>query len=312
MKYRLSRLWAGWTGLPLAVLIGCSGTAVANPEGFTLNDRLWVDQQAFIDSGARCGTRQPDEDEAEHIRQQLEAFTRRFGPTVRQSGSVEIPVYVHVISAGTSPQLGYVSDGQILDQIAVLNDSYAGGTGGAVTPFRFVLVGTDRIVNASWFTMTPGSMAEQQAKSALRQGGPETLNIYTASPYGGLLGWATFPWDYTSYPDQDGVVIHYASLPGGAAEPYNEGDTGTHEVGHWLGLFHTFQGRCADLDQVSDTPAERSPTSGCPLGRDSCPRKPGLDPIENFMDYSNDSCMTEFTPAQSRRMDDSHLQWRTP
>ena len=311
MKNQLSHLHAGCAGLSLAVLIFGSGTVAANQEVFTLGDRSWVDQKAFIESGARCGTREPDDEEVEQIRQQLEAFKRRFGSSERQPGSVEIPVYVHVISSGSSAGQGNVPDSQILDQITVLNLSYGGATGGAVTPFRFVLVGTDRTVNASWFVMSPGSVAEQQAKSALRQGGPEALNIYTANPDGGILGWATFPWDYTYAPNMDGVVIHYFSLPGGV-EPFNEGDTGTHEIGHWLGLYHTFQGRCLDRDQVSDTPAERSPTSGCPVGRDSCRFRPGLDPIENFMDYSDDACMMEFTSQQSLRMDNSHLQWRTP
>ena len=243
----------------------------------------------------------------------MEAFKWRFGASSgRQPGSVVIPVYVHVISSGSTLGQGNISDGLILDQIAVLNESYAGVTGGAATPFRFVLAGTDRTVNAKWFAMSPGSVAERQAKSSLRRGGPEALNIYTANPDGGILGWATFPWDYTSAPDMDGVVIFYSSLPGGAAEPYNEGDTATHEVGHWLGLWHTFQGRCRDQDQVIDTPAEKSPASGCPVGRDSCRRKPGLDPIENFMDYSDDGCMTDFTSQQSLRMDNSHLEWRTP
>lgn len=312
MKKRLSRLGPGWAGFPLVVLIGCSGIALADQEGFTVGDHTWVNQQAFIDNDARCGTREPDEDEIEHIRQQMAAFSWRFGAIVRQPGSVDIPVYVHVISSGPTPQQGNVTDRQILDQIAVLNESYSGATGGGATPFRFFLAGTDRTLNTSWFAMSPGSLAEKQAKSALRQGGPESLNLYTANPDGGLLGWATFPWDYTSFPDQDGVVVLFSSLPGGTAEPYNEGDTGTHEVGHWLGLYHTFQGRCRDKDQVSDTPAERSPASGCPVGRDSCLRKPGLDPIENFMDYSDDSCMTEFTLGQSVRMDQSHQQWRTP
>lgn len=216
-----------------------------------------------------------------------------------------INVYVHVIR--TSSGTGGPTQTQMNNQISVLNAAYA------PTGWQFNVVGTTNTNNSTWYTAGYGSSAESQMKNALRQGSADDLNIYYNNMGGGLLGWATFPSSYNSQPKMDGVVVLFSSLPGGSAAPYNLGDTGTHEVGHWMGLYHTFQGGCARNatsggDAVADTPAERSPAYGCPVGRNTCTgsRFPGNDPITNFMDYTDDSCMNTFSMGQDTRMD---AQW---
>lgn len=281
-------------------LLGCGADA----------DDILDQTQAVRPGTDRCGTPTPNDAEVRRIEDDLSLRRPGGGGTPLPPGSVTIPVWVHVINQGSSLADGNVPDTQISRQIQVLNDSFAGRTGGVDTPFRFSLAGITRTTNATWYTMGPGTSAEAAAKAALRRGGAETLNFYTANPGGGLLGWATFPWSYERNPSDDGVVVLYSSLPGGSADPYNLGDTGTHEVGHWLGLYHTFQGGCSKKnDLVKDTPAERSPAFGCPAARDTC-RGGGADPIQNFMDYTDDACMFEFSAGQSSRADSMWQAYR--
>ena len=205
-----------------------------------------------------------------------------------------IPVYFHVITS-TSGE-GNVSDAMIDAQMKVLNQAYA------ASGVSFTLAGVDRTADNRWFGLSPGSGAERSAKQNLNFNPADGLNIYTAKPGRGLLGWAYFPWSYEETSFWHGVVLHYGTLPGGYLNPYNEGDTGTHEVGHYLGLYHTFQGGCTgDGDFVADTPAEASAAYGCPTGRDTCAGG-GADPITNFMDYTDDYCMDNFTTEQAARM----------
>ena len=287
--------------LVVAVVVGFRGDARA--------DKQLGDNNSKPGAGERYCPVHPTDEEFTKME---DDFAARSGELARNgiadvTGGV-INVYVHVINRGTSVANGNIPDSMVSNQISVLNSAFAG------TGWTFNHVSTSRTTNSTWYTGCASSTNEIAMKNALRQGSADDLNIYVCSLGSGLLGYATFPSSYDSAPMRDGVVLLNASLPGGSAAPYNEGDTGTHEVGHWMGLYHTFQGGCARSstggDGVADTPAEKSPAYGCPAGRDSCRNLTGLDPIENFMDYTDDSCMFKFTAGQDARMDAMFTTYR--
>jgi len=236
---------------------------------------------------------------------------------------INIDVYYHVVHKDGTVEGGNIPRTMLRAQTKYLNKSFRGhgfGEPGARTPFHFNFAGADRTENAEWFNnahpegFAPGSK-EMEIKTALREPGStaETLNVYTANLLAvGLLGYAYFPESYDNNPPtseiRDGVVVEVESLPGGSAAPYDLGGTLTHEVGHFVGLYHTFQGGCGEPgDRVEDTPPQGEPTSGCPEGRDTCAGD-GPDPIHNYMDYSDDACYNQFTIGQRERAID---QWYT-
>ncbi|SPO04001.1 related to Extracellular metalloprotease 1 [Cephalotrichum gorgonifer] len=210
---------------------------------------------------------------------------------------IEVDLYFHVVTDSANSSEGRVTDAQLEKQLLVLNTDYE------PAGISFVHRNTTRTVSDTW----AHAGDDLGMKRTLRQGGYNALNVYFLTEVDGYLGFATFPRaDAPEGSDafiEDGAVILAGTVPGGGEVKYNLGKTTTHEAGHWFGLYHTFQGGCNGAgDQVDDTPAEASPASGCQKGRDSCPRQPGLDPVENYMDYSDDACMTEFSPGQIDRM----------
>lgn len=184
----------------------------------------------------------------------------------------------------------------LAQQMTVLNANFA------LTGFSFVLRDVDYKVDGRWANLR-GADDELYIKSVLRRGSYRDLNLYYfASTWKGNTGWCYYPAanargrggnTITKALLADGCTIHSGTLPGGSFAPWNEGKITTHEVGHWLGLMHTFENGCGDGDLVDDTPAQAEATSGCPVGRDSCVQ-PGLDPIHNFMDYSDKSALLSF------------------
>jgi hypothetical protein len=295
-------------GLLLCVAIGGSRPAAAASASavptaaaaasstIQLTDDHAVGLDEFIASGARCATFDngpPD------VRR---APGKEWQPRIESTTTLRIPVAFHVIykevtNGGTQVRTGNVTTARLDAQIKVLNKAYAS------LRITFYRASVDRTQNNTWYAMAPGSGVELLAKQTLAVDPAHTLNIYTAGPAQNLLGWAYFPWAYSERNVWHGVVLLHSTLPGGSAAPYNEGDTATHEIGHYLGLYHTFESGCSGPgDYVADTPAEATPAYGCPSGRNTCPA-PGLDPMHNYMDYVDDPCMTEFTPGQLTRMD---------
>jgi Pregnancy-associated plasma protein-A len=303
-RRRLSFMLAASAALLCGSTFAAPATGLAGPAE-RAQDECVSPSARTVPHGDRSHAHEPSADRAYEAEKSRRAAGAEPAAAVAAATGGVINVYVHVINKGTGIANGDVPDSQITSQINVLNAAYAG------TGWSFTRVSTDRTTNATWYTAGPGTVAESQMKNALRQGSADDLNLYSSNPGGGLLGWATFPSSYASKPKDDGVVVLFSSLPGGSAAPYNLGDTGTHEVGHWMGLYHTFQGGCSKTnDYVADTAQEKSPAYGCPTGRDTCRRNAGQDPIHNFMDYSDDACMWEFTPGQDARMDQQFSAYR--
>lgn len=287
-------------GLTAAALIGGIAWLSTNDVLAGAADAASQPQMSFKARAERCGVEATPLDT-------LDVIEKATGSTKDNGGVVTIPVYWHVITtAGGGANVSSL----IPEQMNVLRDAYSGSR------FAFDLKGVEVIANNDWFFAAAGSTEEIAMKAALRKGGPETLNIYTTN--GDIyLGWATLPFYYKFGPSYDGVVLYWAALPNTGLEipypdepdgllTYDLGDTGTHEVGHWLGLEHTFgpgNGCTKPGDKIKDTPTEAEPQFFC-MARNSCvgANNPGDDPITNFMDYVDDVCMDNFTPDQTKRM----------
>jgi len=242
----------------------------------------------------------------------------------------KIPVVWHVIHA--SDGTGNINRSFIDSQMKVLNEDFnalpgTNGENGRNARIWFYLAdeapdgsptnGIDRVQNNPWFNVGPTAGPPFfPFFPALAWDTNRYLNIYTKRLPQGLLGGASLPQAGVVGTPNDWIVLSYRyvgrpSINGGA---YDLGRTATHEVGHWLGLVHTFQGGCGSADcyrsgdLLCDTRPQAAPVFGCPGAEVSCGGIPV--PVENHMGYANDVCKERFTPEQVNRMRCTLSNWR--
>lgn len=247
------------------------------------------------------GTPSPSAAEKQTATQKLAAAPQD-NASMRLTATVD--VYFHIMM--TTDGQGVITDGQVDQQMQVLRDAFHG--------VKFNLKPVARITNDVWHYAAIGSTEEMAMKAQLRQGGADALNIYTGNPpiY---WSWGVFPFTYATNPSYDGIVLDYRVLPGGLNPNYDRGFQLVHQVGHWMGLYNTYEGGCAhfgtDGDEVRDTPAAGWGTSYDCMPVDSCPGvtrgEKGEDLIHNFMAGGYDSCADSFTQGQRDRM---RAMWR--
>jgi hypothetical protein len=258
----------------------------------------------------------------------------------RTAAAYTIPVVFHVI---LSNQI-FVTDAMIMNQFNVLNRDFAGLNPDSTnipaewqsirghstiqfvmaqrTPDDEVTTGIDRITSA---TKSPGPTDNDPIKSTA-SGGVDAwdptryFNIWVGNfTNSTLLGYSSYPIGTPEHGgeniNQQGIVLNASTLPGGSLAPYNKGRTLTHEAGHFFWLRHiTGDSNCGDdfpqTPALDDTPLQGVLTGGCPSGNQptgcTSPDPPGKM-YQNFMDYTDDACMSLFTKGQNKRAEQALL-----
>ena len=265
---------------------------------------------------------------------QADQWLKVNGPAAKKTGAIiTIPVVIHVLYENSTEN---ISDAQVISQIEVLNEDYRklnADTGSVPTEFKgvaadveveFCLAVRDPNGNATngitRTSTTVTNFASGNPKSTSAGGkdawpNGDYLNFWVCDLGSSLLGYATPPG---GNPSQDGVVCGYQFVGKPPANtfngPFNKGRTATHEVGHYLGLAHTFQSGCSGTspsncatsgDDICDTPPTANSNYGCPsMTQNTCTETPvdQNDQHMNYMDYVDDGCMNLFTVDQKSRM----------
>ena len=264
----------------------------------------------------------------EKMEQEVKVFTDNYKENTRRAKYI-IPVVFHVIHTGGVEN---ISKAQILDQMRVMNEDCSGSNPDLVnlrTPFKgreanldieFRLARIDPDgnctdgINRVYSYLTNDARDNVKSLPGVQWDYTKYLNIYvvssienTSGTNGTILGFAVFP--FSTNASRDGIVIR-ADRVGtiGTAVEGGAGRTMTHEIGHWLGLFHPFQGGCSSTgDRVDDTPpvGQTFSNAQCPFNGNSCSNDSPdeIDMWENFMDYSRGTCQVMFSKGQKVRTD---------
>ncbi|KXX83076.1 Extracellular metalloprotease 1 [Madurella mycetomatis] len=248
-----------------------------------------------------CVAPPPSKEEAEFLRASVvEAIAHEESGGMRIADVPVIDTHVHVVTRGPSEADGTVPLSVVLAQYNRVVEDFA------PSGIQFNLAGVDWYENATW----AADQDQMAMKRALRKGGYAALNLYYLVDFDvgnpGGTGYCYLPVQSAPAPGSDAMILDGCTMAlqtmptisdcGGCCNWCDTGRITTHEVGHWLGLAHTFDGGCSEPgDGISDTPASEM-ISGCPAGTvDTCPGMPGTDPLHNHMSYTNEN---EFTPQQ--------------
>ena len=262
----------------------------------------------------------------------LDSAQKSVGSSIKTNNIVyTIPIVFHIVL----PDPYLVTDTKIIEQLRVLNESFAGNAPDSIgipgyfkplfgkskiqfclaqrTPDGYPTSGIDRVTT----TKTSFSVMNDNVKHTLTGGvdiwdDNRYLNVWVCILSNNILGYGTFPTEGDRY--NQGVVINYHSMPGGVFANFNGGKTLTHEIGHYFNLYHIWgddNGACTGSDYVDDTPNQSGATSGCyTIKTDACTPGGSGTLFQDYMDYSNDQCLLLFTPNQSDRMETALLTYR--
>jgi len=243
----------------------------------------------------------------------VDELVKKFKVRRQKPSDFDIDVYFHVILSSTGK--GDLTDDVINQNMGYLNEGFSGNlvtyntdckgntVSGRESSIRFKLIEITRTTNDKWYNVEiDDDDTQEDMGNSLRRGGCDVMNVYSISESSGY-SWATLPMGCDRWSAWDGVFMIDKEFDGHLGS-YGEGsDTFIHEAGHWVGLDHVFEGGCdsGEGDGVADTPPQTETSFDCPVNKDTC-KGGGVDSITNYMDYSENCCMHEFSEGQVTRV----------